>query len=97
LLQGTDDEPTHKPDPKVFEKALGILAAKKIGKDETVYVGDALMDYYAARDAGIGFIGVSTGLVSKEQLEHEGAVVLPSLAGLLPMMKIKINTQKALA
>jgi HAD superfamily hydrolase (TIGR01549 family) len=83
LLQGSDDEPAHKPDPKVFDKALRLLEAKKISKDEVVYIGDALMDYYAARDAGIGFIGITTGLASEDEFMHEGAATVPSLADLL--------------
>jgi len=53
LIQGSDDVPVHKPDPHVFDHALGLLKAKGIASNETLYVGDALMDFYAARDAGL--------------------------------------------
>lgn len=83
LLQGSDDEPTHKPDPHVFDAALKILDAKGIKPEQTLYVGDALMDYFAARDAGLGFLGVTTGLVTQEQFEAAGAPTLATLSGLL--------------
>lgn len=82
-IHGADDVAAHKPDPKVFEKALGMLGKKGITHQQIVYVGDALMDYYAARDAGLGFVGVTTGFVTKEQFEAEGANVVPSLGQLL--------------
>jgi HAD superfamily hydrolase (TIGR01549 family) len=83
LLQGADDESAHKPDPRVFNKALKLLETKGITPEEVMYVGDALMDYYAARDAGIGFTGVTTGFVTKEQFEKEGAHAASSLTALL--------------
>jgi HAD superfamily hydrolase (TIGR01549 family) len=86
VLQGTDDEPVHKPNPKVFSKALKHLADKNIQSEEVLYIGDALMDYYAARDADMGFIGVTTGLVTKEQFENEGAKAVGSLTELLPLL-----------
>lgn len=84
LLQGSDDEPAHKPDPRVFDTALTLLATKGIKPEQTLYVGDALMDYYAARDAGMGFMGVTTGLVTQEQFEAEGASTVTALSGILP-------------
>jgi HAD superfamily hydrolase (TIGR01549 family) len=79
LLQGSDDEPAHKPDPHVFDLALSLLDAKGISPDQTLYVGDALMDYYAARDAGMGFLGVTTGLITQQEFEAEGARTVLSL------------------
>lgn len=83
LVQGSDDVLVHKPDPRVFDPALKLLEAKDIKPNETLYVGDALMDYYAARDAGVGFMGVVTGLVSREQFEAEGAPTVAALSGLI--------------
>ncbi len=83
MIQGADETTAHKPDPRVFDKALQILAEKKITAAETLYVGDALMDYYAARDAGLDFYGVTTGLVTQQQFEEEGAQSALSLAKLL--------------
>jgi phosphoglycolate phosphatase len=87
LLQGADDEPVHKPDPKVFEKALKLLSEKGITRQEVLYIGDALMDYYASRDAGMGFIGVTTGFVTQEQFELEGAQTCSSLTEIVSALQ----------
>ncbi|GCE30102.1 hypothetical protein KDA_55860 [Dictyobacter alpinus] len=87
LLQGADDEPAHKPDPKVFDKALKLLSEKGITRQEVIYIGDALMDYYASRDAGMGFIGVTTGFVTQEQFELEGAQACSSLTEIVSVLQ----------
>jgi len=87
ILQGADDAPAHKPNPAVFDVALKLLKNKDILTSEVVYVGDALMDYYAAHRAGIGFIGITTGSITKEQFEAEGAQVVSSLAMLLKVIQ----------
>lgn len=80
-LQTSDDTPVHKPDPKVFEPML--FALRDAGMDgEVMYVGDALTDYYAARDAGLHFVGVTTGLITAEQFRDAGAThVVDRLGG----------------
>jgi HAD superfamily hydrolase (TIGR01549 family) len=72
-LQGADETDVHKPDPRVFDPILGALQRTGISKDETMYVGDALTDWYAARDAGLHFIGVTTGLNSADEFKAAGA------------------------
>lgn len=79
IVQGADDAPAHKPDPRVFDAALELLTGKGILPSETVYVGDALMDHHAARDAGMAFLGVTTGFVTAEDFEADGAAAVPSL------------------
>jgi phosphoglycolate phosphatase-like HAD superfamily hydrolase len=71
-LQTSSDTLVHKPDPKVFEPILHALARDGITTD-ILYVGDALMDYYAARDAGLSFIGVTTGSTDERQFRDAGA------------------------
>jgi phosphoglycolate phosphatase-like HAD superfamily hydrolase len=87
ILQGADDAPAHKPDPTVFDAAFELLKGRGIASNEIVYVGDALMDYYASRDAGIDFIGVTTGSISQEQFKTEGAKTISSLGELLRIIK----------
>lgn len=82
ILQGADDAPFHKPDPRVFDRALKLLEAKSIAPHETLYAGDALMDLYAARGAGMHFMGITTGFVTQEQFVAEGAQAVPSLTEL---------------
>lgn len=80
-LQTSDDTPVHKPDPKVFEPILKSLRDADV-KGGIVYVGDALTDYYAARDAGLHFVGVTTGLITAEQFRDAGAThVVDNLGG----------------
>ena len=55
-----DDHPTgeQKPNPVAMEHladALGVRAS------EIMYIGDSVWDYYCARDAGAGFIGIAHG------------------------------------
>lgn len=71
-LQTSDDTPVHKPDPRVFDPTLAELRMAGVSGD-IVYVGDALTDFYAARDAGLHFVGVTSGLVTAEQFREAGA------------------------
>ncbi len=57
MLSG-DDTKFHKPDPRVFNGALKKL---KVNKNEVLYVGDALVDYMAAKKTGFNFVAVLTG------------------------------------
>ena len=83
IVQGGDSIPAHKPDPAVFAPAIRILANKGIEPAETLYVGDALMDYFAARDAGINFLGVTTGIIDHTAFAAEGENAFPTLTRLL--------------
>ena len=70
-LQTSDDTLVHKPDPGVFAPMLEALKGAGV-REGILYVGDALTDYYAARDAGLDFVGVTTGLVTAEQFRAAG-------------------------
>lgn len=76
---GVGDTPWLKPDPAFARHAL-----EKIGGEaaSTVLVGDSPFDIAAARNAGLGFIGVTTGTHSAEDLRADGAArVEANLAG----------------
>lgn len=88
ILQGADDAPFHKPDPRVFDRALKLLEEKRIRPSDALYAGDALMDLYAARGAGLGFLGVTTGFVTQQQFEAEGAQAIRSLGELLNVIGV---------
>ncbi len=84
VMQGSDEVDAHKPDPKVFDKSLATLKKKGINKSEVLYVGDSLDDYFAATNAGIGFIGLTTGIYSYEDFKNAGAgIVLSNIGELL--------------
>ncbi len=64
FVQGADETPHHKPDPRVFTPALETLHA--MGSTEVTHVGDALIDERAAVGAGLRFVAVTTGLFAAE-------------------------------
>ncbi|HEX3082779.1 MAG TPA: HAD-IA family hydrolase [Candidatus Saccharimonadia bacterium] len=82
FIQGAGDTPVHKPDPEVFAPALAHLAAIGIIPAKTVYVGDALIDFEAAKHAGLGFIAVTTGFTPAAEFERAGAHHILNLASL---------------
>lgn len=80
LIQTSEDTDVHKPDPAVFHPAIARLSELGVAKNEVLYVGDNLTDFYAARDAGIDFLGVTTGLVAEHEFRNAGATnVTPRL------------------
>lgn len=72
-IQGADDSPFPKPDPRVFDNALLKLADEGIIKEEVAYVGDSLFDTKAALGAGVHFVAVTTGRDTAEELREAGA------------------------
>ncbi len=68
-IQTEDDTIVHKPDPQVFDPALTWMVKQDIQPHEVLYVGDHLNDMIAAKGAGIGFIGMGTGLTSIEEFK----------------------------
>ncbi len=66
------DLTAHKPDPKVFDQVFEYLTPLGIAENETLYVGDNLTDYFAARDRGLIFYAVTTGVTTKEVFSAEG-------------------------
>ncbi|PPK63642.1 HAD family hydrolase [Actinokineospora auranticolor] len=83
FVHGADATAAHKPDPAVFDDAIRLLAAHGVGPAETVYVGDSIMDLHAARGAGLGFVGVTTGQVRGARFAEEGACWVAGLAELV--------------
>ncbi|MFZ2260320.1 MAG: HAD hydrolase-like protein [Luteococcus japonicus] len=81
FVQGADQTPHHKPDPRVFTSALEMLHAR--GITEVSYVGDALIDEQAALGAGLRFVAVTTGLATAEAFEDSPVITslvdLPAL------------------
>ena len=52
------DESEAKPNPIAMDRLAEMLGVRS---DEILYMGDHKMDYVCARDAGSGFIGVTSG------------------------------------
>ena len=76
-IYGIGDTPWHKPDPAFTRHALTQLGARA---EDTLLVGDSPFDVQTARNAGLGFIGVTTGTHSADELKAAGAeLVFPDL------------------
>ncbi len=68
-LKGCD---FHKPDRRVFEKAIELANILEIKKEQILYVGDTLIDYEASMSAGIRFVGITSGATTKEEFIRTG-------------------------
>lgn len=64
-IQSCTDSEYHKPDPRVFDGYFNN-GHGEAGKDGAVYVGDLISDYRAAKNAGLQFVGVLSGGITKE-------------------------------
>lgn len=75
-IQAQEDCEFKKPDGRVFNPLLthfGITA------NRLLYIGDEMKDYRAAKEAGASFVGVLTGMTSKEEFEAVGATYVKDL------------------
>lgn len=67
---GATDTPWLKPDPAFTGHVLARLGVSAI---DTLLVGDSPFDVATARNAGLGFIGVTTGTHTADELKAAGA------------------------
>jgi pyrophosphatase PpaX len=75
----------HKPDP---EPLLFACEKLKIKPKEAVYVGDRLIDFETAKNAGMDFIGILSGGTSKAEFKKAGVTkIIDSLNELLDIIK----------
>jgi len=87
FVQAENDSRFHKPDPRVFDQLVNKMSDRGIERSRILYVGDSLMDGAAARDAGLMFVGVTTGLVGSDEFARHGFLSisrLEKLAEILP-------------
>lgn len=63
LIIGGEDVEEAKPNPQGIYKAIDYF---KGIKEEVLYVGDSYIDAEAARNAGVAFMGVTTGTTTRE-------------------------------
>ncbi len=78
-----EDLPGAKPHPQALEPAVERVAP--LPRHEILYVGDRLEDARVAQSAGIGFVGVLTGVVGPEPFEALGiprSDILDTVCGL---------------
>jgi HAD superfamily hydrolase (TIGR01549 family) len=75
----------HKPNPEPL-----LIACKKLNIEpkEAVYVGDRIIDFETAKNAGMDFIGILSGGTSEEEFQKVGvAKIINSLPELLDIIK----------
>lgn len=82
-IQTEEDTNFHKPDARVFDPTKRWLDSQGIAPSQVTYVGDGLHDAKAAQDSGFDFVGVETGLVTKEMFVDAGFVSVSSLSRLI--------------
>lgn len=63
LIIGGEDVEEAKPNPQGIYKAIEYFQGVK---EEVLYIGDSYIDAEAARNAGVAFMGVTTGTTTKE-------------------------------
>ena len=74
-IQTSEDTTVHKPDPHVFDPILHILEkGNNIPREETVYIGDAINDYYAAKKAGMQFYGFAQNKEIENEYKKNGVM-----------------------
>jgi phosphoglycolate phosphatase len=79
-ILGGEDVPAFKPDPRGILMAIERLEATK---DEAIYVGDTTIDAEAARNAGVGFVGLLSGFAERGDFsEYKPIVVLDDVSQL---------------
>jgi len=86
IIQTSEECKVHKPDPKVFDYALEILSKKGIKRSDVLYIGETLLDFYAARDAGLRFLGLPDRTVSKDEFDKAGAETITMISELLALL-----------
>lgn len=82
LVVGGEDVTEPKPSPQGLLLALGRLG---VNREETLYVGDSVIDAQTARAAGVDFAGVLHGVTTREELAaYPHVAILPDLRPLTP-------------
>jgi phosphoglycolate phosphatase len=80
-IVGGEDVTYHKPNPECLEKIMQKLG---VSSDECIYVGDNIVDAKAANTAGVGFIGVLTGVGSLDRFDaYDCLTVYPDIGDLV--------------
>jgi phosphoglycolate phosphatase-like HAD superfamily hydrolase len=82
-IQTEEETAFHKPDKRVFDPLLNWLNVRGIMPQEVLYVGDSLRDMTAAVGAGFMFIGVETGMTTRDQFLACGATSIPDVSFLI--------------
>ena len=84
LIVGGEDVQVPKPAPEGLLKAMGCSGCRK---EETLYIGDSVVDAETAQAAGVDFAGVLHGMTTREELAaYPNVCIMDDLRRLLPDM-----------
>ena len=78
VIVGGEDVTCEKPEPEGLLKAIDALGVRK---NETLYVGDSLVDAQTAANAGVDFAAVLTGLTA-DFSRYDSVFVSESVLGI---------------
>jgi len=82
-VEGPDTAGAPKPEPTMLERCL---AAMRTRREETLYVGDMVLDAETASRAGVRVVLVPGGSSEREDLRRTGSPVLAGLEELLELL-----------
>lgn len=68
-FQCADNTKVRKPNPQCFDEILQTL---QMTKEEIIFIADSLHDFEAAKEGGVPFFAVLTGLTSREDFIQVG-------------------------
>lgn len=72
FIHGAEECPNHKPNPHVFDPAMSILGEIGIKEAQTLYIGDSVIDYFAAKNRDMFFVATLTGNSTRDEFLREG-------------------------
>ncbi len=84
VILGDGDVSQNKPDPEMLYLAMDKMG---VGKEETIFVGDSVIDIQTGKNAGIPVFAVPTGNTGREDLVRaQPAVIMNRLLDLLSLV-----------
>lgn len=78
FTQTSDETDFKKPDGNFFKPTLKFFREVGITAEKIMYIGDEKKDIYAARDAGMIAVGVTSGLATATEFKNLGAIHIPN-------------------
>lgn len=88
-IYACEDTPFHKPDPRALEPSIDDLRRRRLRRNvplpDVIYIGDSVRDYEASAGNGVEFIGVTSGLETRDDLREAGVErIVDHLGELVP-------------
>lgn len=86
FIQTAEDTFYHKPNPKVFDPSIERLSGLNIVRNQILYVGDSLMDFNAANNAGLNFVGIANNTTPEKEFSKVNAAYISRLSELITIL-----------